>query len=252
MLPIVLHHGILGSDRYQLGPLGVNYFGKRVEGMLTGRGHPLIRSKVSKTGSVALRSRQLKQSILRQLDAMNRPKERVILIAHSMGGLDARHMIVHRGMARHVAALVTLCTPHRGSSYAEFALETIHKYDAYRFMRRIRIGLSGCKDLTRPAVAAFNEATPNHPDVKYFSVSAQTPWRFMSPFLMHGHRVVSRIEGPNDGMVAVESAKWGQHLGTWDGDHLHVVDRRLPFGDNAGGVIDRYNRLLDHVTASVA
>jgi len=37
---------------------------------------------------------------------------KVHLFAHSMGGLDARHMITHLGMANRVRTLTTIGTPH--------------------------------------------------------------------------------------------------------------------------------------------
>ena len=53
---------------------------------------------------------------------MGREKDRVVIIAHSMGGLDARYMISRLGMDDRVTALVTITTPHRGSPYADWCL----------------------------------------------------------------------------------------------------------------------------------
>ena len=41
--------------------------------------------------------------------------EKVNIIAHSKGGLDARYMISCLGMGAQVASLTTVSTPHRGS-----------------------------------------------------------------------------------------------------------------------------------------
>ena len=43
------------------------------------------------------------------------PQAKVILIAHSMGGLVARYYLEHLGGAQHCKALITLGTPYRGS-----------------------------------------------------------------------------------------------------------------------------------------
>ena len=47
------------------------------------------------------------------------------LIAHSMGGLDARHMIVREGMAERVASLTTVGTPHNGTPVA---VKKLHRH----------------------------------------------------------------------------------------------------------------------------
>ena len=62
------------------------------------------------------RGEQLAAAILRQVPGA----EREHIIAHSMGGLDARHAIAHvPGLAGRVATLVTIGTPHRGSPVAD-------------------------------------------------------------------------------------------------------------------------------------
>ncbi|HEY0007322.1 MAG TPA: alpha/beta fold hydrolase [Tepidisphaeraceae bacterium] len=252
MLPIVLHHGILGRDSLQIGPFEWAYFGGGIEPAIKARGHKIIRGSVDRTGSIQLRATQLKETILKRLSEWGTPNQRVIILAHSMGGLDARYMISRLDMAPRVAGLVTICTPHRGSSYAEWTLKAIHRLNAYQFMRLIRIGLDGARDMTREAMRRFNEETPDHPDVRYFSISAARPWHRVPPFLMHSHRIVTRLEGANDGVVSVASAQWGEHLGTWPAHHVHAVNRRLELAlrRRTGCMLPRYNELLDHVTAA--
>ncbi|MDX1429700.1 MAG: lipase, partial [Rhodothermales bacterium] len=46
--------------------------------------------------------------------------EKLNLIAHSMGGLDARYLIAQCGLHDRVATLTTIATPHRGTHIAEF------------------------------------------------------------------------------------------------------------------------------------
>jgi len=69
----------------------------------------------------------------------------------------------------------------------------------------------------------FNEETPNIPGVAYFSWGA-----VYEPSLVDiwkwPHSVIYVKEGPNDGMVSVESSKWGTYLGTLDGvNHLDLI-----------------------------
>src|ERR1700690_2535874 len=113
MTPIVLHHGLFGHGDWHWGPLRWSYF-KGIDRAIAARGYPLIITGVHPTAGVATRGRQLKETILRRLDEMGKRGERVVILAHSLGGLDARYMIRHLGMAGHVKALVTVCTPHHG------------------------------------------------------------------------------------------------------------------------------------------
>src|SRR3954449_8855605 len=118
VLPVVLHHGLFGFGEINAGPVKLSYFGRIARG-ISGRGHPVILSSVHPTAGVATRARQLKETVLRQLEIIGRPKEKVIVVAHSMGGLDARYMISRLGMDDRVEALLTLAPPHRGSPFAD-------------------------------------------------------------------------------------------------------------------------------------
>lgn len=80
-----------------------------------------MESKVSAIGSVELRGNQLAE-ILR--DAM--PGEPLHIIAHSMGGLDARHAITNRkDIVTRVKTLVTIGTPHLGSEVADAVVSKV-------------------------------------------------------------------------------------------------------------------------------
>ena len=68
-----------------------------------------------------LRSGQLKQRVEEALVQTGASK--VHIIAHSMGGLDSRRMIVDLGMADKVASLTTIGTPHRGTILADHVLK---------------------------------------------------------------------------------------------------------------------------------
>src|SRR5206468_12628217 len=48
--------------------------------------------------------------------------DKVNIIAHAMGGLDARYVITTLGYGDRVASLTTMSTPHRGAALADFAL----------------------------------------------------------------------------------------------------------------------------------
>ncbi|KAJ3183851.1 hypothetical protein HDU87_005967 [Geranomyces variabilis] len=92
-----------------------------------------------------------------------------------------------------------------------------------------------CSPLDSPAFAnltldycrTFNELTPDVAEVHYASYAAVAPK--MSPLapLYFSHRIVSEREGPNDGLVALESAKWGEFMGTLECDHWQLIPPRI-------------------------
>lgn len=252
MIPIVLAHGFLGIGDIQVGPARLSYF-HRIDRAIASRGHPLIVTRVHPTGSITRRAGQLKQQILDRLETMNRLGERVVIFAHSMGGLDARYMIHNLGMAEHVRAVVTFATPHRGTTFADWCLLHLgQRMGALQIARQIGLDLGAATDLTVAAAGAFNAAVPDHPDVRYFSVSAARPWNRIPIFLLPAWRVIHHAEGDNDGLVSVRSAIWGEHLGTWPCDHLLMINKRLvpernsPAGDITRRYLDVLDTLADH------
>jgi triacylglycerol lipase len=247
MLPVVLHHGLFGFGAFNIGGFKLSYF-HRIDRAIADRGHPLIISRVHPTSSIEHRARQLKTLILKQLRSQKRHRERIIIIAHSMGGLDARFMITHLGMDDRVAALVTVCTPHRGSPYADWCIKNLGKrLRAMELIQTIGLDMQAANDLTTESCRRFNECTPDSPLVRYFSITCARPWHRVPPFFMHAHHIITDTEGENDGLVSVASGQWGEHLCTWPADHLHAINKRLvlELKDPTGDMVPRYMWLLD-------
>ena len=256
MIPIVLHHGLILPGNVRVGPLAIGSF-RGIDDAMAARGYPLVLTQVHPTAGVARRAAQLKHIILQRLRAMSRaavteraqPPERVIIFAHSMGGLDARHMITHLGMADRVAALVTLSTPHRGSPYADWCLRHLTRFRALRLLKMLGLDTGAINELTTDACARFNDNTPDLPGVRYFSISAARPLLEVSPLLFQPYRIVHAAEGLNDGFVSIRSAKWATHLQTWAVDHFHILNRRLliEWKHRTGDIRPYYLALLDRL-----
>jgi triacylglycerol lipase len=68
--------------------------------------------------SVEKRAQQLQSQLFDIRERFN--SDKLNIIAHSMGGLDARYAITHLKAHEVVASLTTIGTPHRGSPYAEW------------------------------------------------------------------------------------------------------------------------------------
>lgn len=249
MTPIVLQHGLFGFSEFELGKIKVSYFHK-IDKALRERGHPLIVSRVHPTGSIALRAKQLKKTIIEQTREMGVDDQRVVIVAHSMGGLDARYMISKLGMEKRVAALVTISTPHRGSSYADWCLKNLgRRLGGLKLMKLLKLDVSAISDLTMVSCAKFNEQIEDHPDVKYFSISAARPWHQTQAFLLPSYKIIFDHEGENDGMVSIASATWGEHLETWKADHFHVINKRFmpEIRSRTGNIVPYYLRMMEKV-----
>jgi triacylglycerol lipase len=249
MIPVVLHHGFMGLE-FRAGPMNLLSNFRGIDRAIAGRGHPLILSRVHPTAGVETRARQLKEVILRQLDILGRPQEPVLLIAHSMGGLDARYMIARLGMADRVRALLTVTAPHRGTPYADWCVRHIgRRLGGFQLLNFLRWDMQAAIDLTTESCRRFNEQVPDHPDVRYFSVSAARPWHRVPAFALHAYKIVYDAEGDNDCLISVRSSTWGEHLGVWPADHFHTINKRLviELKDPTGDITPYYLAALDEV-----
>jgi triacylglycerol lipase len=216
--PVVLVHGIFGFDK--LGVAGatlVNYF-PGIPDLLTAAGNRVLIPAMTPTGAVADRAKQLKDFLLK-----HSPGEPVHIIAHSMGGLDSRYMISCLDMAPQVLTLTTLGTPHRGTSFADWGVGRFERL-LKPILNTIGFPYQGFYDLTRPYCKAFNEKVLDVPSVRYFSVGGKHDGHYLQPEWLLPFNIVSKHEGDNDGIVSVESARYGEVFDQWDGDHLRLVN----------------------------
>lgn len=71
----------------------------------------------------------------------------------------------------------------------------------------------------------FNPNTPNDPNVAYYSYGANASFPAWSLFNMPAQWVKDK-EGINDGLVSVESAKWGKYIKTLNADHWDLNGQR--------------------------
>ncbi|KAJ3089257.1 hypothetical protein HK102_006813 [Quaeritorhiza haematococci] len=70
----------------------------------------------------------------------------------------------------------------------------------------------------------FNPSTPNDPQVYYASYAAVTDVPVYMP-LHFAYQIIRRAEGPNDGLVSLESAKWGELVGVVECDHWDLIPK---------------------------
>jgi triacylglycerol esterase/lipase EstA (alpha/beta hydrolase family) len=113
-LPIVLAHGYLGFGA--LGPLA--YFNKVAQIFAQLGAREVHATDVSPKGSISQRASQLAEQIRQYV-----PNDKVHVVAHSMGGLDARFLIGSGKGREMIATLTTLGTPFRGTLAADVATD---------------------------------------------------------------------------------------------------------------------------------
>lgn len=265
--PIVLAHGFDASPTNRWG-----FY--RVAEALAADGHTVIIAQVPPYAAVSERAAHLARFVDQGLE----DHERVNIIAHSMGGLDSRHVISQLGYGDRVASLTTISSPHRGSAVADVALKLMpglfdgainalagawgRTYSDVSDDADVRAAMF---DISQSAAADRNAATPDVAGVYYQSwagVSSVLGLRndkdavacaglgFIDtgkPDKMHASLVpmAAFTAGgaalhPNDGMVTVESAKWGEFQGCIPADHLDEVGQ--PTHDSADE-----NTGFDHV-----
>lgn len=184
------------------------------------------------------------QQIITRLVKQNSHKK-LNIIAHSMAGLDIRYALAKLDIADHVASFTTISTPHRGTSLAELSLKTPDLIkekmgDLLDWMgNRVYPGaksdsVGSAEQLTRAYVTEeFNPNVPNVEGIPYYSFSSA-----VGKGTEHPIKVISRYqnnyiyqqEGLNDGMVSVESSKWGIHFQTGSISHLEQMNLRIKDG----------------------
>ena len=81
---------------------------------------------------------------------------------------------------------------------------------------------SAFESLGTKSMKAFNAQVVDDPDVKYYSWGASFEPGLLDTFKWP-HSVILAKEGPNDGLVSVQSAQWGEYRGTLlDVNHLDL------------------------------
>jgi triacylglycerol lipase len=235
--PIVLAHGLLGFSELQLSSYlpAVQYW-HGIQDALIAQGATVICGSVPPSSSIEDRAAQLRDHIDAAASSSQIPTGKVNIIAHSMGGLDARYMI-SRLPPRYadIASLVTIASPHRGSSLGDMVLATnedgkpasvFHLPKAYGLIERLGLSTAAFSQLTRTYVTGtFNPATPDQDSVRYFSYGAMVDdLPLLSPFRLP-LKLIGEVEGPNDGLVSVDSSKWGEYKGTLvNVSHLDLIN----------------------------
>jgi triacylglycerol lipase len=213
-------------------------------------------------GSVQQRAQQLAKEIRER----NFPNGPIHIVAHSMGGLDARHFLVKgpKDITTRVASLSTVATPHHGSLIADLLAGKLGFFSRVVFGCAFRglmntfpsLRQNALDDLTTDFTASFNKEFIDVPTVAYYSYAGSDN---TSLLLTPTHKFIAKRgttpqERSNDGLVAVASATWTGGLAEhpWPADHFGVVGHNLDTLDLVSGFnhIEAYRRVVERALAT--
>ncbi|KAI9223716.1 Alpha/Beta hydrolase protein [Blastocladiella britannica] len=259
MHPIVLCHGLFGFDETQFLRLRIEYW-RGIVDALRGIGCDVYVARVPSADNIHARAlalyRFLQKSQIQHANlvchSMGGLDARYLL---SQVGLPA---------GTKIHSLTTVSTPHRGSPMMDwFAsvfgvsknlgsfetpehlahLQQQHSNGEHPFVERLRrydphanhplSGVVQTLGLDFPAYAClttwhaklFNEQVPDVPDTSYLSYGASAPDLPIYAPLRIPYEIVKRAQGHNDGLVSLDSARWGLYLGTLPCDHYALTNR---------------------------
>jgi len=230
---IVLAHGIfrfdklsqLFRDHFDI-DVGPRYF-DGIADSLRAHGFAVHEPDVNFAGSLSDRADDLKRRLERIL-ATGVPS--VHIIAHSMGGLDARRVIAdHPELAQHVTCLTTIGTPHAGTTSADRGLRPAGRLLIASLLPII--DLQGFGDLTTAACLALNDRLRDREvanGVRYRTVAAVEDLQRTTPLLQPTWIQLHHDEGESDGIVPRSSQAWVPTLVSRDGESKHIEQLSFP------------------------
>lgn len=223
--PLVMVHGIGFRDlRY------FNYWG-RIPRELMENGAVIYYGNQEALGTIACNAEDIRKKILQVMEETG--CEKVNIIAHSKGGLDARYAISKLGMAPCVASLTTMNTPHHGCRFVDYACglpEGLYRFVAGCFDRTFRkFGdrnpdfYTATHQFATEASEKFNEQIPDAPQVYYQSYASRMKHAWSHMLLSIPYCLIRLLEGENDGLVSTKSAVWGEFQGVFVNSHTRGI-----------------------------
>ncbi|CCD23731.1 triglyceride lipase NDAI_0C00700 [Naumovozyma dairenensis CBS 421] len=213
-----------------------------IKEILEEKGCSVLTTRVPSFGSIEERALALHEflesEIKRKLNSKGKDnsngKVKLNLIAHSMGGLDCRYLISKIPKKNYqVVSLTTISTPHHGSEMADYVVNLFEKLKTVPSFGTNDSTTSSTQilplcfyQLTTDYMKYFNFITPDDPKVAYFSYGCYFQPKWYNVFAMSWKIVYDASNGArNDGMVTVDSSKWGQYQGTLANiDHLDIIN----------------------------
>lgn len=242
--PIFMVHGMGFRDGKRL-----CYWG-RIPKILKQNGARVFFGDQDSNGSVENNAAQLRRRLDEILSETG--AEKVNIIAHSKGGLEARYLISTMGCGDRIATLTTLSTPHNGSLTVDKLLK--FPAPAVRFgCKAVDVWFKIIGDKNPDTYSAvnlfktssaekFNMENPDDPQVYYQSYGFVMNGFFSDITMCIPWLAVYAVEGENDGLLAPRAVEWTNFKGVYRGcgrrgiSHCDEVDLRRSRLDVSGGM----------------
>lgn len=246
--PVMFVHGWTGFEK--IGPLTYFY---NVAAMVEEMGFPHEVAVLDPYNDTNVRAAQLVDQIDETLVAWRARK--VDLLGHSQGGIDSRCAVSTFGYGDRVSAVLTVASPHRGTYVTDLALGIapgavedlvgllLNFVGAVTAQQKSDAMASFYSLSEKHMIEEFNPANPDDPRVAYISYTGRTcnatdflnPNKdcqdLVDPLIGWSHDILALNRGVNDGLVTVDSAKWGDYRGEMIADHIDEVGQILGVTD---------------------
>ena len=249
--PIFLIHGTGFRDYKHF-----NYWG-RIPSALEEEGASIHYGNQDCWGSVADNASIIKDTLEKFFEETQ--CEKVNILAHSKGGLEARYLISTLGMESKIASLTTIATPHHGSKSIDFVSKfPIWMFHFIAFFVNSFSRFVGDKkpdffttstQFSTKYMHEFNKNNPDSAEVYYQSYATVMKNPLSDILLWFPNFIINLIEGENDGLVTPESAKWTNFKGVLRGQtrrgisHVDSIDARRKYFHSPKSVTGESNVL---------
>ncbi len=232
--PILMLHG-MGFRDTKL----ICYWG-RIPKVLRQNGACVYYGNQDSNGTIQSNEEQIRISLDNILSETG--AEKVNIIAHSKGGLDARYLISSMGYGDKIATLTTMSTPHNGS----FTIDKLMSLPNWLVRSGCAVAdvwfrilgdkhpstYSAIFQLRTDSAKIFNRNTPDDPQVFYQSYGFVMKNAFSDLLICIPWLIVHGIDGENDGLFSPRGVRWTNFRGVYTGtgrrgiSHCDEVDMR--------------------------
>lgn len=253
--PILLVHGTGARDDRRRNCWG------RIPSALTKAGAEVFYGNQDAWATIEENAETLKDSILSILNTSQ--SEKINIIAISKGGLETRYMIHKFDMGEKVASLTTISTPHYGSKTMDFfcgKMDSLLKFAAVFINASYRLQgdknpdfYNTCQQFTTTYSERFNREVKDSGKVYYQSYASLMKKPYNDMLLSIPHSVVKYFDGECDGIVSIDSAKWGEYKGLIKGgplrgvSHSDLRDKRK-MGPSGKKIVRAYINIVSELT----
>jgi pimeloyl-ACP methyl ester carboxylesterase len=149
--------------------------------------------------------------------------EKLIIVGHSKGGIDAQSALVHYGASPYVERVVTLSTPHHGSELADLAFS---KWAGW-LTDALKSKTDAVFALQTAYMKGFRKETDGHDLAKGIPIYTfgGTGWGGAYSELFWGGLYLSRF-GQSDGAVLVKSSRlpYAKEVAVGDWTHTEIKE----------------------------